>query len=230
MNKQQYKRFFLVLVLPLMGLGLWLAEMEIIFNQTIQATCYPAEQMCISGPIPKGTTSTNAGMFLSYNARLPDLFHEKVITTGISEMEFINGALQEKKKIGAGKTEDIVILKSSNLGNGIDNCRLDPFANTNGDLTGEWSLQCYGALPESFNGFSMLHFKFVNESTNLKYQKIYNLATAEHKQNYNRSMALWIISFLAPLGVLLLAFGLIRFLIKIVLFIKHGKNEGPIAQ
>jgi hypothetical protein len=176
MTKAQYKRFFLIVLIPLLGLGWWVADSEILFPHHQMISCEESEEQftCTSMQTTKKEKSLfdyqNGGVFLGWNgARLSQGFHARIVTTtGISEMELKDGVFQQKRIRGAGI--DKIVSINRHVGAEFRNggpCTLGNRA----DDPNHWYLSC---LEEG-------NFRFFDEKMNEKFLRLKEVAELEKR-------------------------------------------------
>jgi hypothetical protein len=219
MKINQYKRLYMVFFVPLLALGWWMAEDEILYPHNHMVLCEDRSNdfSCISYVISEKekrvVDTKSGGVFFLNRVRLQNGFYENIITTGWSEYKNRNGAATIDK-IGSGvkRMVNIDSFAGANYsGNGP--CNLAPYENK----TGEWSISCISGLQENF--------KFSENSTSEKYYKLLDLVKAEDSKYVDLPRNAYIGSMLIPQIAFLLLSALLFFLAKAVTFVRYGRKS-----
>lgn len=202
-TKQIYKRLTIVLTVPLLLFGLWLAE-----NKTFQdrelIVCNDDFACFTAIPL----MSSYSGLFMN-SVKIPNGMNEEIITTGESVMGFKDGEMKQievrnkdiKKRLTIGKNQD----------DGY--CTLAQYANQNEN----WSLTC---VPNGINE----NFKFVDLEVAQKFKKLAEVTRNETDKRNNQNKIGFIFAVATPL-VFYLILSLIIFLLgKIGRYVIHGKE------
>lgn len=248
MNKNQYKRLFLILLIPLVGFGWWGAANEIFTDGTYLIECenYQNKDVfsCYSrlmtaerlrqykyesgGVYIESFTEFPVG-FLHNSTRLTTGFHEKIITVGAKGLAPRNGVLQGTKVIGAGEVKDINL--EGNVGepryyNGqlIDlpgSCNLDRFSNKNDMcfIDCTFALRCTSGVGVTNN------FKFLDIITESKYRELFVLSAEKHRENSRNEIIIYVFSLLLPLIIFTTVSGLFFLLMKMVSYVRYGSKS-----
>jgi len=218
-NKQQFKRLTLVITIPLLLLGWWLAENEIIFktNYIIDCEEFDTHFSCVgfqSTRKSKNEFFTNSGgILVSGSARLTNGFNHPVVTLGINETEYKNGALQVTGTIGAGISKNLIInrnIGANYSGNGP--CRLSPYAGDNPN----WYISC---VRESPGGFT-----FQNAATAKKFREMFEEVKREEEKFAGYKVRAYVIQILIPLLAYFLLSVLLLITSKIIRYVINGKQ------
>ena len=218
MTKPQYKRLFLLLLLPLLGLGWWIADGEFLLAHHQMISCEEsAEQfICTSIQTTKNEKSMsefqNGGVLLWNGARLSEGIQARIVTTGIPEMEYRDGAFHQKsiKGVGINKIVSINRHMGADFRGGIP-CKLSPHA----DDANHWNLSC---LVEG-------NFRFVDEKIKSKFLGLNGAVELEKRKLSSTLRNAYVFSLLVPLAFFLMCSGLIYFLVKLVSFARQGAKS-----
>lgn len=210
MNKNQIKRLYLVLLLPLLLLGWWMAEEEILFEKNHVVSCVEENGAfrCISYrkklEEKRKDLLKYGGVYLYYGARLEDGFDETVadLKTGVVKRLEISPAVGAAERWTDGE---------------YGPCSLEYSVDANGGATDVWSMTCggHGGSP----------FRFVDRKVNEKYHTLVDLVKIEKLKFADLPIKVYIGSILFPPVLLLFALGLIYLLTKIALFIRYGGKK-----
>lgn len=220
MDAKQFKRFFLVMIIPLTLLGWWIAEDEILIENHFLTECEEFEDYfaCSSIQMSKkeldNYRQNSGGVYLWNGARLTRGLIANVVSSGVREVEYKDGALQAKKIVGAG------IQKKLNIGmhaganySGNGPCTLSPFAGN----TGEWAISCIRGINEDF--------RFSSKSVHDKFIGLFEGAKNEHAHMSSMSKRLYLVAMLVPFVGFVLVSGLMFLLRKLFLFVRYGSRR-----
>lgn len=218
MTKAQYKRLLLLLLLPLLGLGWWIAADEVLFSHHQMISCEESEEHFICTSIQTTQNEKfmseyqNGGVFLWNGARLSEGVHARIVTTGVPEMEYRDGALHQKKINGAGINKIVSINRhiGASYRDG-EPCRLSPYA---GDAN-HWNLSC---LEEG-------GFRFVDEKMRKKFQGLNDVVELEKRRLSSTLRNAYFFSLLIPLAIFLLCSGLIFLCVRLASFVRYGTKS-----
>lgn len=218
-NKQQFKRLTLVMTIPLLLLGWLLAEYEVVFktNYTIDCEEFDTHFTCIGFQMSskdKNEYFTNSGGIRVRNsARLTNGFNHPVVTLGINETEYKDGALQVIGIIGAGISKNLIInrnIGANYSGNGP--CWLSPYANSDTN----WAISCVRDSPSDFT--------FQNSATAKKFSEMFENVKREEEKFDGYKFRLYAIQILIPLLSYILLTALLFTISKIIGYVIHGKK------
>ncbi len=218
MNKAQYKRLLLIVLLPLLGLGWWIADGEFLFSHHQMISCEESVEqfICTSIQTSKNEKSMsefqNGGVVLWNGARLSEGIHARIVTTGTPEMEYRDGAFHQKGINGAGI--DKIVSINRHIGADFRDggpCRLSPHA----DDVNHWNLSC---LAEG-------NFRFADEKIRKKFLGLNEAVEFEKRKLSSTLRNAYFFSLLIPLAIFLMCSGLVYFLVKLVSFVRHGTKS-----
>lgn len=218
MTKVQYKRLLLLLLLPLLGLGWWIADGEVLFSHHQMISCEELEAhfICTSLQTTQDekfmSEYQNGGVFLWNGARLSEGVHARIMTTGIPEMEYGDGAFHQKRINGAGI--DKIVKINRHIGASFRDggpCRLSRYA----DDANHWNLSC---LAEG-------DFRFFDEKMRKKFLSLNEAVELEKRRLSSTLRNAYFFSLLIPLVTFLLCSGLIYFFVRLVSFVRYGTKS-----
>jgi len=215
MNKAQFKRLALVLVIPLLLLGWWMAEVELFIEHHFITECSPHKYTSPCFSIIASRTgalgwSNSGGVYMHFHARLDSGLNEDIISTAGSVVEIRNGAVVRREALGAGERQNLYI--PANLGAGLySGCFLEKYA---GVESGRWHLRCGSSFSEEF--------RFADSSVNERFLNLSKIAAAEISRMMNVSRGRYIFSIFIPVGVFFLLSLLALVAVKIFSFVRYG--------
>lgn len=218
-TKQQFKRLTLVIAIPLLLFGWWLAEYEVIFktNYIIDCEEFDTHFSCVgfqtNHKVKNEYFTNSGGIRVRNSARLTNGFNHPVVTLGINETEYKNGALQVTGTIGAGISKNLIIdrnIGANYSGNGP--CWLSPYA----DNDTNWAISC---VRESPGGFT-----FQNSATAKKFREMFEEVKREEEKLDGFKVRAYSIQILIPLLAYILLSVLLLITSKIIRYVINGKQ------
>lgn len=218
-NKQQFKRLTLVIAIPLLILGWWLAENEAILKTDYIIDCeeYDTHFSCVgfqSTRENKNEFFTNSGgIRVGGSARLNNGFNHPVVTLGVNEMEIKDGAMQVKRTIGAGISKNLIIdrnVGANYSGNG--SCWLSLYAGDNPN----WNIWC---VRESLGAFT-----FQNSATAKKFKEMFEKVRHEEEKFDGYKIRAYVIQILIPFLTYILLSVLLFSASKTIRYVINGKK------
>lgn len=144
-NKKQYIRLTIVLVIPLLVLGWWLADKEILLprHHVIYCKEFDSHITCNSISVTKREADNwlyRNGAVRLRGARLASGFHHPIVTLGYSEIKFIDGKKVTFPFIGGGIKEILNLPPRPIEDHSFASCEISSFA----DDIKNWSYSCTG--------------------------------------------------------------------------------------
>lgn len=206
-TKQIYKRLTIVLAIPLLLLGTYLAENKL-FQDTdmLQCndsggffSCYPT-----SPDVPK-----YSGLFIN-SVRIFGGMSEDIVTNGENVMGFRNGKMEEIEVRNKDIHKRLTVAKNRDDGY----CTLSQYAN-NADL---WAVTC---VPQGMTEV----FHFADKNVAEKYKKLFIQTQAESEKRHNSNKIGFVFAVLTPLLTYLALSLAILLLMKIVRYVIHGDQK-----
>lgn len=212
MSGAQFKRLFLVLILPLLGLGLWFAEAEILFPNHYIIECSAVSAQCSSRLDTRARRNQmeyeEGGVYIDYHVRLSEGVFAQIVEF---ELDRVDRNLDTPKAASTPKRLSI----SSRVGaQSFSRCQLG----VSGD-SGLWYFNCPGK-PEMTRSF-----KFVDAADTARFVVAIRLAKDEIRARETHALLAYGAAVCAPLLGFLLLSGLIALLGKIVGFVRYGKAK-----
>lgn len=236
MTKNQFKRLFFVMLIPLFGIGWWCAENDIFFDGKYFIECSNKDNPhCYSLRMSSKKfgryRSENGGVYLGHNVRLIDGFHEKVVSMGSNEMEVRDGELKLKRVVGAGDIINIDIASKEGAWNWsesrpfpiIGRCDFGRVINNNGEFSGMFAMSCLGNLYDHRKPYD--HFKFIDSATGNKYLNLMVVTDEIKKENMTLEKVIFAISFLTPLVIFMAISALLLLIKKLIFYVRFGSGE-----
>lgn len=220
-NKKQYIRLTIVLAIPLLSLGWWLANEEVLFpkHHVIYCEEFSSHITCNSVSATKSEADYwlyRNGAVRLWGARLVGGFHHPIVTLGHSEIKLIDGKTVKLPPIDGGIKKFLTLPPKSIEDRTFSSCEISPFA----DDIKKWGYSCIGSelIPDNFY--------FQNEQTNNKFQEARKLIREKKIQNEQLETRALLFSVLAPFIFYLLLSVLLLFLIKTVKYVIYGRKSG----
>jgi hypothetical protein len=223
MNFAQFKRLFLVLLVPLLGLGLWFASSEVLIPTDFNTSCFvlSGEVSCVSALVKEKERferwSKNDGVDIGRRAvTLEPVFAQVVMidhdaVSSVQDMEAQLAGAPKLLVIGA-RTDPVLRVKYP--------CELSPaylsFVPPGTDI---WSLRCYDG--------KRYHFKFVDTSVNATFVSAVRLARGEAQVYETRAQLAFGVAACVPLLGFLLLSGLVYLFRKALYFVRYGRTNRP---
>lgn len=219
-NRQQFKRLTIVLVIPLLLLGAWLAESSPFIDKEYHANCMESSSDFSCYPISARTRLREwGGVYLDLGfvaVKLQKGFEHSIVIVGGHVRGFENGVATTLAKDGA--LENLYISPDGGLTDaGLERtCYLGFYKmQSNGELS--WQLRC--------SGEEQIGFTFQDPNVDKKFRKVY-ASELERRNDYWRFMqAVYYISIFVPLLAYFLLAAFFWMAIKLVNFIIHGKRD-----
>ena len=219
-TKKQYFRLTIVLAIPLLALGLWLADKEVLLPRHHVINCeeFDSHISCSS----MSTTKSGADKWLYRNgavrlweARLAGGFHHPIVTLGHSEIKFVDGKTITTPPIDGGVKKVLSLPPKSIEDNTFASCGISPFADDNKN----WGYSCIGGdlIPDSFY--------FQDEQTNQKFQEARRLIGEQRIENEAMEIRAFFASLLTPIISYLLLSATLFLLIRIAKYVIYGRSS-----
>lgn len=218
-TKPQFKRLTLVLAIPLLLLGWWLAENEVIFetNYIIDCEEFDTHFNCVGFQSTQKSKNeffaNSGGVFIRGSARLRNGFNHPVVTLGINQTEYKDGALQVTGTIGAGISKNLNInrnIGANYSGNGP--CWLSPYAGSDTN----WNMLCVRELSDGFT--------FQNPATAKKFREMFDEVKREEEKLDGYKVRAYAIQILVPILVYILLSITLLITWKIIRYVINGKQ------
>ncbi len=234
MTKIQYRRLLLVLSIPLLAIGWWLAESELVFEHHHTTNCIEVIERftCTSRFVSKQEKDDHhlwraKGVYLR-GARLMNASNEEIVTLGLKETtkyiftdledtantrkmfgestkKFLNlGAMANPRNSGASLYH---LYPMTTLSNGVRGIH-DVWKLTNVRSVGQWDQP----------------FRFVSAGTNAKYLEAWQRVKAENSKFTTQSRMGYAVSVIIPIIVFLVLSLFVFVSRKLIIFIIHGKR------
>jgi hypothetical protein len=228
-TKKQYIRLTIVLSIPLLALGSWLAANKIIFSSHSVILCdeFDSHISCFS--ISATEESANNLLYENdavrlWGARLEGGFHHPVVIRGHSEIKSIDGEAQAPPVDGGRK---ILSLPPKSIGNRVSiwnrvfsSCEIAPLL----DDDKNWGYSCRGDVGDP--DFSPDNFYFQSEDTNKKFQEAIKIIAKHRLENESMEIRALIASLLTPIVSYLLLSAVIFLLVKTSKYVIYGRRSG----
>lgn len=219
MNRRQFFRLFLVVLLPLVGLGFWLAEDEVVFSQHKWIEC--RDEGARFGCIPLTVTSRGyidlqgraGGVFVS-GARLSNGFDEEVVVYSGFESSYSERDGHRAKPTGIGTKKRFQIERTVGADySGEGHCRIGQIAG-NDQL---WTLNC---------GRGTMTFQFDEEPVSAKFAEL--AKTIRDIQGRSRTIGryAYAASVLLPMVAFLALSAIAWLLVMAARFVRYGRGGG----
>ena len=223
MNKKQYVRLSLVLLLPLLLLGLYLTEEDFLIPHHHYFLCDESEtsvtcsSMNVSSKTMTAMTHSAGAVTLLGSARLDKGFHHPVMVTKTQTLYGTDNEINPPTG-GVKKMLNLPLRGSSLEEEMLMSCRIYPMRESDRD----WIYECLSQEPESF--------RFIDDRTNKKFRQAVEVLRNQTEQNKILALRNQILSVLLPLfGYLLLSL-LIALLAKVSRFVIHGRQVNATAR
>lgn len=220
-NKKQYIRLTIVLVIPLLAFGWWLADEEVLLPRHHVINCeeFDSHISCYSFSATKNTADNwlhRNGAVTLWGARLSGGFHHPIVTLGHGEIKYVDGKTIRLPPTDGGIKKFLNLPPRSIEDRSSASCEISPFA----DNIKNWGYWCFGYdfIPDSFY--------FQDEQTNHKFQEARKLIGELRTSDENMEIRAIFISFLTPIISYLLLSASLFFLIKIVKYVIYGRKSG----
>lgn len=214
-NKSQYKRLTMILLIPLLGVGGWLAEKEIIspVGHTIICTELKSNIDCFSSSLRKGEVQSLLHQYspvIMSSALIMSGFSHPVVTVGNSKIKYINGETVVTDPIGGEVKKTLRLPPEELAGNLYSSCRIYSVSGSNKN----WMYSCAGGYGETFY--------FQEEKTNKKFREARKEIEEQRRSNEKKEIMLYISAVLSPIFIYIMLSFVFVFLVKIVRFVIHG--------
>lgn len=216
-SKKQYLRLSIVLAIPLLLLGWWLAEKEAILprHHIIYCEEFTSHISCSSSSatkIQRDNWLFRNGAVQLWGALLAGGFNHPIITVGHSEVTASNGNTTTllPKDGGIKMVLSLPIERSA-----FAYCEVSPFA----DDPNKWGYSCSGGelIPDSFH--------FQNEETNHKFQEARKLIGEQRAKNETMEVRALFATILLPLIAYFLLSASLLVLAKITRYVIYGRHN-----
>lgn len=219
-NKKQYIRLTIVLVIPLLTLGWWLADEEVLIPRHHVINCeeFDSHISCYSFSATKDTADNwlhRNGAVRLWGALLEGGFHHPIVTLGHSEIKFVDGKTITLPPTDGGIKKFLNLPPSSNANSSFASCEIAPFA----DDIKNWGYSCsgYDFIPDSFY--------FQDEQINHKFQEARKLIGKQRASDESMEIKAVFVSFLTPIISYFLLSASLFILIKIVKYVIYGRKS-----
>lgn len=220
-NKKQYTRLTIVLVIPLLAFGWWLADEEVLLprHHVINCEVFDSHISCYSFSATKNTADNwlhRNGAVRLWGARLAGGFHHPIVTLGHSEIKFVDGKTITLPPTDGGIKKFLNLPPRSIEDRSFASCEISPKL----DDIKNWGYSCIGGdlIPDSFY--------FQDEQTNYKFQEAIKLIGDQRTKDEKMEIRAIFASFLAPIISYFLLSASLFFLIKIVKYVIYGRKSG----
>lgn len=222
MNKAQLVRLTLVLFLPLLGIGFWLAEEEYVFphhhvtycvNDGNQLNCYTRQVAARE----KFDREFNIGGVRLWGALLLDGFHHSVIQ--MPSIAYTNQAGEVVNHIPDSGIPRFIDLSSNSKESARSWCDISMVA----EREHRWMLSCHGAEQ------ALREFTFVNEKTSEEYKNALKEIVVQTSEYETKEKYAFVASVVTPLiayFLLVAAYFLLRLIFR---FVAHGAKTRSLA-
>lgn len=218
MNFRRFARLSAVLLLPLLGLGVWLADEEAVFRQTTWVECNDAEVSfnCVSVLTTRSDSldrySRGGGVFV-LGARLDAGFDHSVVVYDGADSKYSEGVGYEVTPLGSGVRKRLQIDR--NVGADYDGkgpCNLRPYAGNDG----VWSLSCgqWGST-----------LKFQEEEDSKKFAELAHVVKEINRRARSNSQTAYVASVVLPVAVFLVLSGALFLLMRTARFVWFGRES-----
>lgn len=222
MSRAQYKRLLAVVLIPLLFLGLWLKNNEVLFGTNFLLNCYEngdqfsCKPLMLSREEMMSRHYENHGLYLGSYIYVSNGFSKKVVMLSRQEREASD--LPPLEHSGTEKTGTVIALKVGQyepLGANTS-CTLGPLVQKR--LADTWLLTCDGMS-------DWIAFRFADPEVGATYDRMMKSAVAEHE----RLLPLSIVAATAELVIPLIGFLLISvsiyLLLRLTTFIRYGRAQ-----
>jgi hypothetical protein len=220
-SKKQYARLSLVVAIPLLLLGWWLAEKELILprHHVIYCEEFDSHIRCNSLSATKSEADDllyRNGAVRLWGARLASGFHHPIVTLGHSEIKIIDGQTITLPPTDGGIQRVLRLPPKSIEASAFSSCEISPFA----DDTKSWGYSCIGGdlIPDSFY--------FQDEQTNQKFQAARKLIGEQRAKDEKMEVRVLFASLLTPLFFYFLFSAALFLLMKVVKYVIYGRKSG----
>lgn len=217
-SRKQYIRLTMVIIIPILLFGWWLAENEKILplHNVIYCQESGSDISCYSVSVKKSDANIalyqNAAVRL-WGARLESGFHHPIITLGHSEINFVDGKSISLPPTDGEKNKYLSLPPKSIQGNALASCEITPYAHSEKN----WLYSCIGSDLEPDG------FYFKDDNTSQKFNRAKNIIEEQKKNNDEMNFRGLIVTVLIPL-ILYFGLSLVIFLLtKIVRYVIHGR-------
>lgn len=224
-NRQQLERLTVVLTIPFLLLGVWLAEHEVIFNTNYIIDCEELDThfSCIG----RGSTHNaknrhfyDLGGIHVDSARLTNGLNHPIVTLGRNRGGYKDGT-QQTYIIGAGISKNLIIDRNigasyNYIGNGP--CRLSPYAGRESPYSGDdgnWLISCIGELPDTFT--------FENPTTARKFREMLNEVEQLEREFNGYKIRSYVVQVIFPFLAYLFLLMASILTSKVIRYVIHGK-------
>lgn len=220
-TRKQYIRLTIVLAIPLLGLGWWIAHEEVILPRHHVIYCEEFDSHIACYSISATEIEANTGLHKNgavrlWGARLAGGFHHPIITLGHSEIKLVDGRTITLPPTDGGVEKFLSLPPKSIEDSLFSSCEISPFAN---DLK-NWGYSCsgYDLIPDSFY--------FRDEQTNHKFQEARKLIGELRTEGEKLEIRAIFFSFLAPILFYFLLSLALFLLIKVTKYVIYGRDGG----
>lgn len=219
-NKKQYTRLTIVLVIPLLALGWWLADEEVLLPRHHVIFCEEFDSHITCNSISSTKSETHKLLYQNgavrlWGAHLAGGFHHPVVTLGHSEIKFVDGKTITLPPSDGGIKNILNLPPRSIKNRSFASCEISPFA----DDIKNWGYSCSGndLIPDSFY--------FQDEQTNNKFQEARKLIGEQRTKDEKTEIIALFASFLAPITFYLLLSAVLFLLMKVVKYVICGRKR-----
>lgn len=218
MNKQQFKRLTLVVALPLLTFGAWLALEEVLIPAHHMTRCLENETFsCRMVNVTKdelyAETWYRPNVAVNGTGVLPDGINHEVRAVGHREIRFEDGERVEGPVIGGDKVIQVERVTPRIVSMGRrDPCQIFQ----HGDVTKRWTMHCWPDMP--------LTFEFVDSATAEKFERLADTIRVNKETGKATQLRAYAVVTVIPLAAYF-AFSLVVFVaMRLFRFIR-----GPVA-
>jgi len=220
-NKKQYIRLTIVLVIPLLAFGWWLADEEVLLPRHHVINCEEFDSHITCNSFSATNNEADDWLYRNgavrlWSARLAGGFHHPIVTRGHSVMTVVDGKTITLPPTDGGIKKFLSLPPRSIEGKVFASCEISPIL----DDIHNWGYSCsgYDFIPDSFY--------FQDEQTNHKFQEARKLIGELRTSDENMEIRAIFISFLTPIISYLLLSASLFFLIIIVKYVIYGRKSG----
>lgn len=208
-HKRQYIRLTIVLLIPLLALGWWLASEEVLLPRHHVIFCeeFSSRITCNSVEVRKDEADNllrSYGAVRLWGARLGG-FHHPIVSLGLSEIPPVDRGINKTLTLPPRSIKD----------NPFASCEIFPVA----DTISVWSYSCMGG---DWDGD---RFYFQDEQTDNKFREAVKLIDEESAKNEKLKTKALSFSLLAPFIIYFLLSLSFFLLIKIFKYVIYGHKK-----
>ena len=220
MLKRQYYGLTVVLVIPLLLLGWWLAENEKVLPLHNVIYCQESDSDINCNSISATKSEANQALYQNAavrlsGARLERGFNHSVVTLGRTELKFVDGEMIELPPVGGGVKKNLSLPPRSIQGKIFSYCEINPYS----DSEKYWGYSCSGS------GMASEGFYFEDEGTSKKFKNAKNKIEEQIKNNEAMNIYGLFATVLTPIIFYLISSLVIFLLVKIVRYVVYGSDE-----